>query len=398
MHRAAVIGIGISTPLGIGVTSTWDGLMALRSGIAPVSRFDASRYPVTFGAEAVVRPEHASLRGPALYRQLVDYVLQEACADLDLQGVPPDRVGVFMGAEAVRPDPVELAARIQGDIAPTLHEVAAHMPSAPGLHVAGAVGARGPVSTYSVACTSSGQAVGEALWAIRRGEIDIAFAGGVDVLVHPLMITGFSRLGALSTRNDDPAGACRPFDQDRDGFVLGDGAGMMILAADSVADRIGPVLGWLLGYGCSSNAWRITDSPPDGRGASAAMRAAVADAGRNLDDVVYINAHGTGTLQNDVSEARGIRRALGDAAEHAVVSSTKSMTGHLVAACGVVESIIALQALRTRVAPPTRNLARPDPDCPIVHVTEPMDIRAGIALSNAFGFGGSNACLAVGVP
>jgi 3-oxoacyl-[acyl-carrier-protein] synthase II len=394
MSRAAVVGLGAVTPVGLSAAATFEALLAGRSGIGPIQRFDARRYPVTFAAEVPLPGD-----GPALVMSLVDRVLDEALSGVDLGAVAPERLGVFMGVEASRPDLVELERRVREQRDPEPEEVAAHLPLAPTRRVAARVGARGPVGSYAVACTSSGQALGEALLAVRRGEVDIAVAGGVDVLVHPLMVTGFARLGALSSRNHDPTAASRPFDLDRDGFVLGEGAGMVVLVREDLAERVGPVLGWLSGYGCSGNAWRITDSPPDGRGPAEAMRGALADAGRRPEDVAYVNAHGTSTPQNDASEAAAIRKALGAAVATAPVSSTKSMMGHLVAACGVVEAIVALEAVRRRVAPPTANLDRPDPDCDLCHVRGgPRELRSGVALSNAFGFGGSNATLVMEAP
>jgi 3-oxoacyl-[acyl-carrier-protein] synthase II len=222
----------------------------------------------------------------------------------------------------------------------------------------------------------------------------------VDVLVDPIMVTGFSLLGALSTRNAAPQAASRPFDRGRDGFVLGEGAGVLILEERSQALRRGaPILAELSGWGCSCNAYRITDSPPDGRGAAQSMSAALADAGLSPQEIGYINAHGTSTPMNDASETRGIRRALGSAAAHIPVSSTKSMMGHLVAACGAVEAILCVLAVRDGWLPPTINLDEPDPDCDLVHIPhQARQQRIRHALTNAFGFGGSNGSIVVSAP
>jgi 3-oxoacyl-(acyl-carrier-protein) synthase len=248
----------------------------------------------------------------------------------------------------------------------------------------------------STACTSSSQAIGEALLRIRRGEVDAMVAGGVDALSEPLMVVGFAKLGALSTRNEDPTRASRPFDTHRDGFVLGEGAGFLILEAEETARARGaPVLATIGGWGCSCNAWRITDSPPDGRGAAQAMRAALLDAGLTREDIGYINAHGTSTPQNDLSESRAIRSVFGEMP--VPVSSTKGHMGHLVAACGAVEAILCVQALRDGWLPPTRNLEEPDPDCDLTHILgAPTRARARYALTNAFGFGGSNGSVLLG--
>jgi len=227
---------------------------------------------------------------------------------------------------------------------------------------------------------------------IRRGDADVMIVGGVDVLVDAIMITGFAKLGALSERNDDPQGASRPFDADRDGFVLGEGAGILILEDRQHAlDRGADILAELSGYGCSCNAYRITDSPPDGRGAYQSMTAALRDAGLEPEDIGYINAHGTSTPMNDPSEAKGIARTFSNPVP---VSSTKSSMGHLVAACGAVEAIVCVQAIRTEQLPPTINLERPDPVCALNHVANVVQsARIDHAMTNAFGFGGSNGSL-----
>lgn len=391
-RKAAVIGCGMVTPLGGTFDETWQELLSGTNAIKKIRRFDASKYPVTFAAEVAAREE-----GLGLYRRILDQAIDEALSGLDLTSIRKSRMGVYMGAEAARPDLTELAARLRAGIPPKEEDVMGYLPQAWAVHLARHVGAEGPLSTYAVACTSSGQALGEALLAIRRGEVDVAFVGGVDLLVHPLMVTGFSRLGALSTRNEDPASASRPFDIDRDGFVLGEGAGVMVLTTADLQPELGPLLGWVGGYGLSSNAWRITDSPPDGRGAISAMEMAVDDAGANLTDVVYINAHGTSTAQNDASEATAIATLFDQ--KPPSVSSTKSSMGHLVAACGVVEAAITLRAISERIAPFTRNLERPDPDCPINHVMGcPRELESGVGLTNAFGFGGTNASILLEAP
>jgi 3-oxoacyl-[acyl-carrier-protein] synthase II len=235
---------------------------------------------------------------------------------------------------------------------------------------------------------------------IRRGDADAMLVGGVDVLVDPIMVTGFSLLGALSTRNDEPTRASRPFDIGRDGFVLGEGAGFLVLEERGRAMRRGAtILGELSGFGCSCNAYRITDSPPDGRGAGSAMTAGLLDAGLLPEEIGYINAHGTSTPMNDASETRGIERAFGHLAQQVSVSSTKSMMGHLVAACGAVEAILCVLAVRDGILPPTINLDEPDPACALNHVQNVAhERRIRHAMTNAFGFGGSNGTLVVSAP
>jgi 3-oxoacyl-[acyl-carrier-protein] synthase II len=387
-----VTGVGVITPLGIGVDRTWAAAVRGDNAIGPVRRFDASSLPVRFAAEA---PDPGPQPGDlgTLKLRLALAAAAEALAMSGPVGGP--RTGVCVGSEIGRPDLVDVAQRMRSQTPPTVDDLERMDPAAPTRRVAALAGAEGPLSTVSTACTSSSQAIGEGLWRIRRGEVDRMIVGGVDVLVDPLMITGFAKLGALSERNDAPERASRPFDLDRDGFVLGEGAGFLVIETEASAQERGAApLAQLSGFGCSCNAYRITDSPPDGRGAYQAMMAAMADAGVAPSDVGYINAHGTSTPMNDPSETRGIHRAFGGLAGAPPVSSTKSMMGHLVAACGAVEAVICIEAIRAGVLPPTINLDKPDPECALDHVAwtaRKADIRH--AMTNAFGFGGSNGSL-----
>ncbi|MFZ5476212.1 MAG: beta-ketoacyl-[acyl-carrier-protein] synthase family protein [Myxococcota bacterium] len=385
MSGVVVTGIGMVTPLGVGVETTWRALLAGHDGVGPIRRFDASGFPVRFAAEV---PLPGS--GAALKAKLTALALGEALAQSGVAGGP--RLGVCVGSEAARP-PLEWLFAPEVDPA----AVAALAPDAPTRQAAAMAGATGPRSTVSTACTSSSQAIGEAMLRIRRGEVDAMIAGGVDVLSEPLMVVGFAKLGALSTRNDAPQRASRPFDRGRDGFVLGEGAGFCVLEREDVARARGaPILARLSGWGCSCNAWRITDSPPDGRGAAQAMAAALKDAGLAPEDIGYVNAHGTSTPQNDLSESHAIRRVFLDPV---AVSSTKGAMGHLVAACGAVEAILCVLALRDGLLPPTRNLDDPDPDCDLDHVRgAPREAWVRHTLTNAFGFGGSNGSIVVSAP
>lgn len=385
-RRVVVTGVGMVTPLGVGAEVSWRRVLAGDNGVGPIRRFDATGFPVTFAAEA---PFPGG--GAALKAELVRAALGEALAQ---SGVPGgERLGVCVGSEAARP-PVDWL-WTEPDLDPD--DVASLSPDAPTLQARRMAEARGPYSTVSTACTSSSQAIGEALLRIRRGEVDGMIAGGVDALSEPLMVVGFAKLGALSSRNAAPELASRPFDLQRDGFVLGEGAGFLVLEAEEVARaRRAPVLAYLEGWGCSCNAWRITDSPPDGRGAAQAMVTALRDAGVPPQHVGYVNAHGTSTPQNDASESAAIRRVFEGA--RPAVSSTKGQMGHLVAACGAVEAILCVLALRDQEVPPTRNLVEVDPACGgIDHVmggARRVPLRH--ALTNAFGFGGSNGSLLFG--
>ncbi len=385
-RRVVVTGIGMVTPLGIGAEVTWAAVLAGKSGVAPIRRFDPVGFPVRFAAEAPLPGGGAPLK-----EALTDLALGEA---LRMSGVPGGpRLGVCIGSEAARP-PLDWLFSAVGQV--DAAGVRALAPDQPTRQAVRMSGAEGPRSTVSTACTSSSQAIGEAMLRIRRGEVDAMIAGGVDALSEPLMVVGFAKLGALSTRNDDFSSASRPFDVDRDGFVLGEGAGFLVLEEERVARKRGAtILARIDGWGCSCNAWRITDSPPDGRGAAQAMRSALQDAGLSPDDIGYINAHGTSTPQNDLGESRAVRSVFGP--PRVPVSSTKGHMGHLVAACGAVEAILCVQALRDGVLPPTRNLQNPDPECDVVLLQhEPREVRLRHALTNAFGFGGSNGSIVLG--
>jgi len=390
-RRVVITGMGMVTPLGVGVEPTWQAVCAGESAIKRIERFDPTGLPVRFAAESAAPPVQPEDCGDLKLR-LAATALREALA---MSGaIPGDRTGVCMGSEIGRPPLPEVAQRMAEGSSPSEAEIARMDPAAPTRMIAEITGAKGPASTVSTACTSSSQAVGEGLLRIRRGDVDAMIVGGVDVLVDAIMITGFAKLGALSERNEDPAGASRPFDADRDGFVLGEGAGILILEErEHALARGARVLAEVSGFGCSCNAYRITDSPPDGRGAYQAMAGALADAGLQSGDIGYINAHGTSTPMNDPSEARGIQRAF---QAPVAVSSTKSGMGHLVAACGAVEAILCVLAIRDGRLPPTINLQQVDPNCSLDHVAnESRDVAISHAMTNAFGFGGSNGSLVI---
>ena len=390
MRRVVVTGMGAITPLGRTLPATWAALLEGRSGIGPIQRFDPTDFPVRFAAEVDLP---GAIDEGQLKLDLTRVALQEALGPQGLPDVDPRRLGVIFGSEAARPALDVVATRVRSGRVPSAEELLRNAPAAPTRWVAEHIGAQGPTVTLSTACTSSSQAVGEGLLQIRRGACDAVVVGGVDVLVNPVMVTGFSLLGALSTRNENPQAASRPFDINRDGFVLGEGAGVLILESlESAQARGAEILAELSGYGASLNAYRITDSPPDGRGAAQAMENALRSAQISADQVGYINAHGTSTRMNDASESTGIQRVFG--ALGPAVSSTKSMMGHLVAACGAVEAIVAAMAVRHGVLPPTINLESPDPACDLDHVANVAREQETLhALTNAFGFGGSNGSL-----
>jgi 3-oxoacyl-[acyl-carrier-protein] synthase II len=282
----------------------------------------------------------------------------------------------------------------------TLHPVVEleQEPNMPAGHLASMFDAQGPNANCLTACAASSQAIGEAVEMIRRGDADVMLSGGTHSMIHPFGVTGFNLLTALSTRNDEPTKASRPFDRDRDGFVLGEGAAMVILEElDRAKARGAKIYGEVLGYGSTADAFRITDTHPEGRGAASCIRMALEDAGLALDQVHYINAHGTSTSVNDKVETLAIKTVFGDQAYKIPVSSTKSMMGHLIAAAGATELIICIKAIEKGILPPTINYDTPDPDCDLDYVpNQAREARCDVALSNSFGFGGQNIALIVG--
>jgi 3-oxoacyl-[acyl-carrier-protein] synthase II len=402
-RRVVVTGIGAVTPLGSTIAEMWASLAAGRSGVDYIRRIDASTFPTTFGAE-VTDLDPARLPADPTLRTLLDrknlfgwVAASDALADSGLLGDRrPARIGIAVGTESRRPDFLNRLA--VGDVYPGTHD---HLRYSPFV-IAGALASRydltGPQLTVSTACTSSTQAIGVAYQKVQWGIADAMLAGGCDSLIDPLMLTGFSLLGALSKRNDDPSHASRPFDLHRDGFVLGEGSGMLVLEEfEGAKARGATIYGEVLGYASTSNAYRITDSPPDGQGAYLSMKHAIEDAGLRPEEVGYINAHGTSTHQNDHSETVAIKRCFGEHARHVPISSTKSMMGHLVNGGGAVELIVCLLTIRHGLITPTINYEVPDPECDLDYVPNVARAqRVDRALSNSFGFGGINATVVVG--
>jgi 3-oxoacyl-[acyl-carrier-protein] synthase II len=401
-HRVAVTGIGAVTPLGSNIEDMWTGLVAGRSAVDYIRRIDASTFPTTFGAEVPDLDVDRLPASPALLalldrKNLFGWVTaDDALADSGLLGERPARIGVSIGTESRRPDFLrQLAA---GTVYPNVEDHLRYSPFVLAAALASRYGLTGPQLTVSTACTSGTQALGVAFQKVRWGEADAMLAGGCDSLIDPLMLTGFSLLGALSKRNDDPSRASRPFDLNRDGFVLGEGAGMLVLEEfEHARSRGARIYGEVLGYASTSNSYRITDSPPDGQGAYLAMQQAIDDAGLRPDEIGYINAHGTSTHQNDRSETVAIKRCFGECATRVPISSTKSMMGHLVNGGGAVELIVCLLTIDRGIITPTINYEVPDPDCDLDYVPNvARRQQVDYAMSNSFGFGGINATVVVG--
>jgi 3-oxoacyl-[acyl-carrier-protein] synthase II len=379
----------------------WNAMVAGRSGVGPIRSFDASGLPVRIAAEVTdFRAEDhfgpRDARRVDRFAQLGLVAARQALADSGLEvGEAPERVGVVFGSGlggvgTLVEQVGVLADRGPSRISPFL--VPMMIPNMLPGQIAIETGARGPTSCSVTACAASASAIGEAIDLIRVGRADAVLAGGADATVIPLCVAAFAQMKALSTRNDDPQGASRPFDAHRDGFVIGEGGGALVLEEREHARARGAtVLAELAGYGATTDAHHLTAPDPAGAGAAAAMRAALADAGVTAGAVGYVNAHGTSTPLNDRAEALAAREVLGASVP---VSSTKSVTGHLLGAAGAVEAIACIQVLRKGVVPPTINLEHPDPDCDLELVAnEARKADVEVALSNSFGFGGHNVTL-----
>ncbi len=422
-RRVVVTGIGCVTPLGVTVEELWGNLKIGASGVGYTTVFDASKFPTKIAAE--VRNWSVTDEGQPAERwqycgrhtRFAAGAALQAMRDAGLEkGLPADpaRLGIYLGSGEGQQDfdsfTKMMAVAIEGDTLDvarftkigleTLHPLSEveQEPNMPAGHLATLFDACGPNLNCLTACAASSQAIGEAVELVRRGEADVMLSGGTHSMIHPFGVTGFNLLTALSTRNDDPTKASRPFDNDRDGFVLGEGAAMVVLEELEHAKRRGArIHGEVLGYGSTADAYRITDTHPEGRGAASCIRMALDDAGVALDGIDYINAHGTSTDVNDKVETLAIKTVFGERAYRIPVSSTKSMMGHLIAAAGATELIVCLLAIRDGVLPPTINYTTPDPNCDLDYVPNvAREARCDRALSNSFGFGGQNISLVVG--
>lgn len=422
-RRVVVTGIGCITPLGHDVETVWSALREGKSGIDTITHFDASTFPTRFAAEVKNYDLAKYVDDLDLYEGLTHntkFAIGAARQAVDNSGVldsieDPTRFGIYLGAGEGQQDfPIFMKlisdSEKDGEIDLALftelglkyldpYFEVEQEPNRPAGHLAALFNAQGPNLNCLTACAASSQAIGEATELIRRDEADVMLTGGAHSMIHPFGVTGFSLLTALSTRNDSPQQASRPFDKNRDGFVLGEGAGMLILEElDRARARGAQIYGEILGYGSTADAYRITDIHPQGRGAIGCIKMALADAERNPEQIHYVNAHGTSTSVNDRVETMAIKGALGeDHAAKTPISSIKSMMGHLIAAAGSVEAITCLMAIRDNVMPPTINYETPDPECDLDYIpNEAREGRVEHALSNSFGFGGQNVSLIMG--
>lgn len=415
MRRVAVTGIGINSPVGTGRDEFWGSLTTGRSGIGLLTLFDASALPVRIGGE--VRgldvdkfrqriPELAKVRDRKVLLGFA--AAEEAMNDAGLSSGKLDGiVDVGLGLEVIFLEDVVAAwlaggrkNQVAGDVVLNQEQGLQTPLSLLPVLLARCYGFPGPVYTNCSACAAGAQAIGHAFQLIREGVCDIALAGGADSMLNPLGVGGFSLLGALSTENDCPTRACRPFEATRQGTVLGEGAAFVVLEELSAArGRGASVYAEVLGYSSSLDAHSVSDPPPDGRGAVLAMRKALVDAGIEPEDVDHINSHGTGTPKNDIAETVAIKTVFGNRAYHIPITAVKSMTGHMIGASGAVELVASVLTLVTGVIPPTINLTTPDPECDLDYVPEgAREFHGDTILSNSFGFGGQNAAIVVRRP
>jgi 3-oxoacyl-[acyl-carrier-protein] synthase II len=423
-RRVVVTGMGVVSPLGHSPRALYEAQLEGQSGVAPITAFDATGFPTTFAAE--VREFHLErfVPGPDRWRdagnnsQFAAAATARALDDAGLAHntrVDRNRIGVYLGTGEGTQDFPALVRLIAGSRHPDNRrlddekfvrlalthyhagrEYEQELHTSPG-HLAAAFDLRGPNYNCLTACAAGTQALGQAALLIRHGDANVMVSGGSHSIIHPLGLTGFSLLHALSKNNGEPTRASRPFDLRRDGFVLGEGAGVLILEElEHALGRSATVYAEITGYGVTADAYRLTDSHPHGRGAAACMETALRDAGLNLKDIGYINAHGTSTPLNDKVETLAIKQVFGQSAYSIPVSSSKSMLGHLIAAAGAVELITCIQAIRNGVLPPTINYEVPDPDCDLDYIPNvAREKRVDHVLSNNFGFGGQNASLIV---
>ncbi len=410
-RRIVITGTGLITALGTGTEKTWSGLLTGKSAVGPVTRFDARQLSARIAGEVKdFNPEAWGMdrresRRMDLFTQYAVAASEMAMRESGLpigtdkpHGYEPEKVAVIIGSGIGGIGSLEeqhkRALEKGFDRISPFFILQMIINMAPG-HVSIRYGAKGPNWSPVSACATSAHAIGEAVKSIRLGETDAAIAGGAEASITPLSIGGFAVMKALSTRNDDPSGASRPFDKDRDGFVMGEGAGIVVLEEMEHARRRGaPILAEVVGYGANSDAFHETQPAPEGEGAGRCMRLALKDAGMAPEEIGYVNAHGTSTPFNDANETKAIKTVFGAHAKKLMVSSTKSMTAHMLGAAGGAEAVVSALVLARGVIPPTANYTTPDPECDLDYVPNtPREVRVNAVLSNSFGFGGTNAVL-----
>ncbi len=404
-RRVVVTGVGLITPLGTGTEKSWNGLLDGRSGIRKITQFDATHFPCQVAGEVpdFEINQFIEIKEQKKMDRFIHFAFAAAKMAVEDSGLKitknnADRTGVLVGSgigglSAIEHYHTILLEKGPKRISPffipmLIINLAAGQIS---IHF----GAKGPNSAVATACASGTHSIGDAFKIIKRGEADAMISGGTEAVITPLAVGGFSSMKALSTRNNEPEKASRPFDRDRDGFVMGEGAGIMVLEdMEHALSRGAKIYAEITGYGMTGDAYHITSPPPEGEGAARCMRASLKDANIHPEEIEYINAHGTSTKYGDELETQAIKSVFGKHAYKFAVSSTKSMTGHLLGAAGGVEGVICALSIFNKIIPPTINLENPDPECDLDYVpnkARAMDIN--MAMSNSFGFGGTNACI-----
>ncbi|MCG8554342.1 MAG: beta-ketoacyl-ACP synthase II [Proteobacteria bacterium] len=408
MRRVVVTGLGVVSPCGLDTESTWRAVVAGQSGIGPITRFDASGFASRIAGECAgfAAERYFEKKRVREGDRFIHLAVAAAQMLMDSSGFEPteqekDRVGTFVGVGLCGLELIERMASVLAQRGPrkiTPYFIPATIANLSAGQVSIRWGFRGPSFTTTSACSSGGHAIGEAFRWIQRGDIDAAIAGGAESTITGLGVGGFTAMRALSRRNDQPAEASRPFDRDRDGFVIAEGAGLVLLEErDSAMRRRATIHAELAGYGATADAYHITQPAPEGAGAQRAMRAALADARVNTAEVDHVNAHATSTPEGDLNELRAIRQVFGDHAASGglLISGTKSMTGHLLGAAGGLETVLTALSVERGIAPPTINLDTPDQGCEGLDLVahQPREATIRVALSNSFGFGGTNVSL-----
>jgi len=404
-RRVVVTGLGLITPLGIGIEESWSGLIAGRSGLGRITHFDASTFPVQIAGEVEgFDPEkYIEYKEIKKMDRFIHFAVAASTMAVEDSGLViteenAERAGVLIGSgigglPAIEHYHKALLEKGHRRVSPFfIPMLIINLASG---QVSMKFGMKGPNSAVATACATGTHAIGDAFKIIQRGDADIMLAGGSESVITPLAIAGFAVMKALSTRNDEPQRASRPFDSERDGFVMGEGSGVVMLESLENAQKRGArIYAELVGYGMSSDAYHMTTPSPGGEGPARCMAAAVKDAAIRPEEVSYINAHGTSTKYNDEYETAGIKKVFGEHAYKIPVSSTKSMTGHLLGAAGGVEAIVCILSIQKGKIPPTINYENPDPECDLDYVPNTArDAEITYALSNSFGFGGTNACV-----
>jgi 3-oxoacyl-[acyl-carrier-protein] synthase II len=404
-RRVVVTGVGLLSPLGIGTEASWEGLRCGRSGIGPITQFDAAAFSCRIAGEIkgfdpanYIEKKEIKKMGRFIQFAIAASECALRASGLQITAENAEQVGVFIGSgiggfEVIEREHQTLLEHGPRRISPFF--IPATIINLASGYVSIRSGAKGPNSATATACTTSAHSIGDSFRIIQRGEADAMICGGTEACITPMGIGGFAAMRALSTRNDEPQRASRPWDRDRDGFVVGEGAGILILEEyDSARRRNARILAEIVGYGMSADAFHVTAPPNDGDGAFRVMRNTLRDAGLRPDEVQYVNAHGTSTEVGDRIETEAIKRAFGEHAYKLAVSSTKSMTGHLLGGAGGLEAGITVLAIRDQIAPPTINLENPDTLCDLDYIpNRARPMRIDCALSNSFGFGGTNGSL-----